>query len=390
MGNTPTKDSQQEMYASYIQKQQDLIFKQQQQINELYKYNLETQQITPNMFFQQGIANQNYENGRRILGNSLESNEQFQQGNLPQGNLPQGNLPQNSLPQLPPANKQKLDPYKILNISKNYDEKTLKKAYLKAALVSHPDRGGTQEKFQLVSIAYTLLTKKLKEKDNSHSHNDLRNMSREYTQQQSNNPMLNTKMTDNFDIDVFNRIYEENKIPDAFDDGYGSWVNKNSELEQKKLFQNGFNKDLFNSTFEQYKKDQVKKSGSEMVKYKEPDVRISMKNQDSLMTLGQGKITDFGGTTEKLTFTDYKQAFTDGSLLIDTSSVDISDRSDSIDKIKSQRSKISYSLTPEDEKLVSLQKIEEQKAEENRLKRLKLYDEQHSQAFNKINSMMLK
>ena len=380
MGNTPTKDSQQEIYASYIQKQQDLIFKQQQQINELYKYNLETQQITPNMFFQQGIANQNYENGRRILGNSFESSGQFQQGSLPQA----------SLPQLPPANKQKLDPYKILNISKNYDEKTLKKAYLKAALVSHPDRGGTQEKFQLVSIAYTLLTKKLKEKDNSHSHSDLKNMSREYTQQQSNNPMLNTKMTDNFDVDVFNRIYEENKIPDAFDDGYGSWVNKNSELEQKKLFQNGFNKDLFNSTFEQYKKDQAKKLGSEMVKYKEPDVRISMANQDSLMILGQGKITDFGGTTEKLTFTDYKQAFTDGSLLIDTSSVDISGRSNSIDKIKSQRSKISYSMTPEDEKLVALQKIEEQKAEENRLKRLKLYDEQHYQAFNKINSMMLK
>ena len=32
MGNTPTKDAQQEMYASYIQQQQDLIFKQQQQI----------------------------------------------------------------------------------------------------------------------------------------------------------------------------------------------------------------------------------------------------------------------------------------------------------------------------------------------------------------------
>ena len=37
-------------------------------------------------------------------------------------------------------------------------------------------------------------------------------------------------------------------------------------------------------------------------------------------------------------------------------------QSDSIDKIKSQRSKISYSLTPEDEKLVALQKIEEQKS----------------------------
>ena len=56
----------------------------------------------------------------------------------------------------------KLDPYKILGISKNFDEKTLKEAYLKAAMVSHPDRGGTQDEFQQVSIAYALLQKKLK------------------------------------------------------------------------------------------------------------------------------------------------------------------------------------------------------------------------------------
>ena len=71
MGNTPTKDAQQEMYASYIQQQQDLIFKQQQQINELYKYNLENQQMAPNMLFQQGIVNQDYENGITILHYSI-------------------------------------------------------------------------------------------------------------------------------------------------------------------------------------------------------------------------------------------------------------------------------------------------------------------------------
>ena len=377
MGNTPTKDAQQEMYASYIQQQQDLIFKQQQQINELYKYNLETQQMAPNMLFQQGIVNQNYENGRRMLGSNF------------QGGMPST---QTQLPQLPPATKPKLDPYKILGISKNYDEKTLKKAYLKAAMKTHPDRGGTQAKFQLVSIAYTLLTKKLKEKDNSHSHQDLRNMSREYTQQQANQPMINTKMTDNFDVDVFNRIYEENKIPEVYDEGYGSWMEKNTnpEIEQKKLFQNGFNKDMFNATFEQYKKEQSQKTGNQLVQYKEPEVRMSMKNQDSLMTLGQGKITNFGGTTDNLSFTDYKQAFTDGSMLIDTSSVDISDRSGSINQIKAQRSKISYTMTPEDEQRLALQKIEEQKAEQNRIQRLQVYDQKHGQAYEKIHSMLLR
>ena len=377
MGNTPTKDAQQQMYASYIQQQQDLIFKQQQQINELYRYNLETQPLTPNMFFQQGIVNQNYENGRRMLGS---------------GNFQEPLPSHTQLPQLPPATKPKFDPYKILGISKNYDEKTLKKAYLKAAMKTHPDRGGTQAKFQLVSIAYTLLTKKLKEKDNSRSHQDLRNMSREYTQQQANQPMINTKMTDNFDVDVFNRIYEENKIPEVYDDGYGSWMEKNTnpEIEQKKLFQNGFNKDMFNATFEQYKKEQSQKTGNQLVQYKVPEVRMSMKNQDSLMTLGQGKVTNFGGTTDNLSFTDYKQAFTDGSMLIDTSSVDISDRSGSINQIKAQRSNISYTMNQRDEQRLALQKIEEQKAEQNRIQRLQVYDQKHGQAYEKIHSMLLR
>ena len=59
------------------------------------------------------------------------------------------------------------DPYKILDIPKDYNEHALKKAYLKAALKTHPDRGGTPALFQKVSIAYALLQNKLKERDNS-------------------------------------------------------------------------------------------------------------------------------------------------------------------------------------------------------------------------------
>ena len=39
MGNTPSHQQQNtNIYSSYIQQQQDLIYKQQQQINELYKF----------------------------------------------------------------------------------------------------------------------------------------------------------------------------------------------------------------------------------------------------------------------------------------------------------------------------------------------------------------
>ena len=134
MGQTPSKDAQYaELYSSYIQQQQNLIAQQQSQINSLYQMNLESQQQMPaNMFFQSDM-NQN-------------------QGYLGQGQ--QGYQQQNPLPQLPSA-KPKLDPYKILGIGKNYDEKSLKKAYLKKAMKAHPDRGGTPQEFQKISKSTT-------------------------------------------------------------------------------------------------------------------------------------------------------------------------------------------------------------------------------------------
>ena len=58
MGNTPSHQQQNtNIYSSYIQQQQDLIYKQQQQINELYKFNLQSQQQMPsNVFFQISLS----------------------------------------------------------------------------------------------------------------------------------------------------------------------------------------------------------------------------------------------------------------------------------------------------------------------------------------------
>ena len=359
MGQTPSKDKQvSDLYSSYIQQQQNFINQQQSQINDLYQMNLQNiQQMPPNTFFQS------------------DTNQHQQQ-----------------LPQLPnPKRKIKLDPYKILNISKQYDEQLLKKAYLKAAMKYHPDRGGSPSDFQKVSIAYTLLKQKLKDNDNSHSHDQLKQDADNYFNTQQNQPKVNVNMTENFDVDVFNKIYNENKIKDVYDEGYSSWMNSTNsiESENEKLFQNGFNKDLFNSTFEQYKKSKSQNS-QQLTKFTEPDIRISMKNQDSLMTLGRDKISDFGGTTDNLSMTDYKQAFTDNSTLIDTSSVDITGRAHSINGIKSQRSNISYTMTDKDKQYYATQQMQDKQKEQDRLQRLNVYDQKHKASYEQIHSMLLR
>lgn len=389
MGQTPSKDAQYaELYSSYIQQQQNLIYQQQQQINSLFNSNLQNQmlqqQMPPNMLFQYDMNQFQGQQAHHWQQQQQQQQQQWQTQSSPQTSFTQLQLP---------SAKPKLDPYKILGLSKEYDEKMLKKAYLKAAMKSHPDRGGSPQAFQQVSIAFTLLQKKLKERENNHSHEQLRDGAREYYNQQLNTPKINTKMTEKFDIDVFNQIYEQNKIPDVYDDGYGDWINQNPALEsgQTKMFQNGFNKDMFNATFESYKKEQAKNNPqNQLVKYQEPEVKISMSNADSIMTLGQGKITNFSGQSDNLTYTDYKQAFTDGSMLIDPSTVDTSGRANSMRGIKSQRSNISYQMTQEDQIRLAQQQAFEAKAERDRISRLNVYDRQHGEAYEKIHSMLLR
>ena len=115
-----------------------------------------------------------------------------------------------------------------------------------------------------------------------------------------------------------------------------------------------------------------------------------MKNQDSLTILGQDTINNFGGETDNLSYTDYKQAFTDGSTLIDIHSININDRSNSMQSIKTERSNLSYTMNSEDQRKYAIQKLEEENAEKKRIQRLQIYDQRNSQAYDKIHSLLLR
>ncbi|KLO17381.1 hypothetical protein SCHPADRAFT_925865 [Schizopora paradoxa] len=50
------------------------------------------------------------------------------------------------------------DYYKVLGVARDADERTIKKAYRKAAKTAHPDKGGSEEKMAAVNEAYEVLS----------------------------------------------------------------------------------------------------------------------------------------------------------------------------------------------------------------------------------------
>ena len=363
MGNSNSQPIE-DTYNDYLTKQQKIIMAQQEQINKLSKMNLrqnilnnQHQQTPPNILFQK------HQPQPQI--NNQQNQQQFQI-----------------------ENKKKINPYTILNITKDYDETILKKAYLRMAIKTHPDKGGNVDDFQKVSIAYTLLLKKLNDQKNNHVHNELRDNSETYMNDQSG--VRNVKLNDNFDSNLFNKIYEENRLGNVYDDGYGGWMKSDTmgNTQQKKMFNGNFNHDMFNNEFNKYKRKQVS-MGNKIVKYNEPSNDISYKGKDSIMSLGQDKITNFSGECPSgLNYRDYKDAFSN-PYLINTDDVNIRGRARNINDIEVQRDNIQYTMSEEDIKMEQLKKLKEEQNETLRIQRLTNNDNIAFNTYDRIHQRMV-
>ena len=274
---------------------------------------------------------------------------------------------------------------KIFELNGDYDEVSLKKSYLKLAMVHHPDKGGDSQKFNKITQACNFLLKKLSEKDNNKTHHELKRENTDYVNNQNGDNRQNVNLSDKFDSSLFNKIYEENRLEGAYDGGYGDWIEKN-QFKSDKIEKKNIGKGNFNHIFQEQKKKQMKQ---DIIPYGEPQVSISYKGKDSLSILGEGKIEDFSGECQSgLQYRDYKDAFSN-TLFIDENSVDISKRSKTIRQVNSERKDISYKLSEEDLKKQKYIHLMEEKKEEERIKRLNTSDNNAFSSYDAIHQRML-
>jgi len=274
---------------------------------------------------------------------------------------------------------------KIFELNEGYDEVSLKKSYLKLAMIHHPDKGGEKQKFNKITQAYKFLLKRLSDKDNNKSHNELKKENTDYFNNQNSDNRQNVNLSDKFDSTQFNKIYEENRVDGAYDGGYGDWIEKN-KFKSDKIEKKTIGKGNFNRHFNEQKKKQLKQ---DIIPYGEPQVTISYKGKDSLSVLGEGKIEDFSGECQSgLQYRDYKDAFSN-TLFIDENSVDISKRSKTMRQANSERKNISHILSEEDlEKQNFIHNMEEKK-EKERIKRLNTSDSNAFSTYDAIHQRML-
>ena len=215
----------------------------------------------------------------------------------------------------------------VLNIQEEValTEETLKSAYKKMALRSHPDKGGSEEYFEAVTRAYAYLSEILKfmrggkrdaqggGKVDSASVQQRRDADTKQWDYGGEPVRLNAK---NLDMNAFNKLFEQTHMPDPDSDGYGDWLKSaDSKAAGSQKFKGEFNRDVFNRMFE----DEARKGGK-------PSTNLIVHPGQMALTLNPTSGVDLVGErpdsytaapNSRFQFTDLRGAYTSESTISD-------------------------------------------------------------------------
>jgi curved DNA-binding protein CbpA len=295
-----------------------------------------------------------------------------------------------------------INPYEVLNISKDFTWNELKEAYRKLAMNTHPDKqGGNKDLFNIITHCFKKLADELKLREEDKGHHDLKKQSNDYFHKMTNDTIphpsevmvsnANEKMT----ADKFNKNFEKCKLyEDEIEFGYGSKMEESTKVREdinieKLIKKNKIDSESFNALFN--KNVPVNKT---LIKYREPEPLILAKTLQ-FTELGGKRPDDYSSSLEKtntntLAYTDYMRAH-DGTRLVDPRLMKNVKEFKSVDEYEAYRdNKAKRTLSVRELKVEELKKMKEVKAEEERLVRLKLYDKKVEKSYEKASQLFLR
>jgi hypothetical protein len=192
----------------------------------------------------------------------------------------------------------------------------LKSAYRQASRAAHPDKGGSEAAFDAVNRAYVYVGKILDRVRGRTSAEETARMSAPVTMEAAmgsraaTTPALPSAppvklSAKKLDMTMFNRLFEENRLPDPVrDTGYGDWMKQESVGEGGIAAAGGL------ASFESAVREFGRKNPGAIVKRMEPDALMVGRGATVLGEDGGNFTAAFGSDTQ---FTDIKEAYTTGS-----------------------------------------------------------------------------
>lgn len=287
----------------------------------------------------------------------------------------------------------KYNPWEILGLEYNdYNIASIKKAYKRNALKYHPDKAGAkyENKFQLITQAYIYLLGKAEENVELDTKINRKVEKLDY-EDDINEGVENIYVSkDKFDINQFNKIFEQYKVPNSFDKGYADLMKEDFKsdnmIEDNQVFGKKFNNDIFNAHFNNIK---TKKKSTDMIEYKEPEALDSSFSNLNQSFFGMDDMNDFGSVNSgNLSYTDYKKAHVDETLLIDVNKVKYKTYN-SIDQLESDRSKLQYSMSPADRERYEYMERKKIEDDNRRMQKQRDHDNMIKNHYNKINQRLI-
>ena len=206
------------------------------------------------------------------------------------------------------------------------NEEALKAAYKKASLRAHPDKGGSEQAFDQVTRAYAYLGEILRRVRGGRS--EMVNVTEESPARLAaaredrseawklNEPVkLNPK---SLNMDVFNKVFEETRLPDPDGDGYGDWLKDPGATapgQGQNKFNGKFNRSVFNEAFEgeiKSRAQQAQGGQGRALAMRQPQALVMAPTMG--IELGRERPEDFtGANLNGLKYTDLRKAYTDES-----------------------------------------------------------------------------
>jgi len=271
-------------------------------------------------------------------------------------------------------------------------EELLKKAYKRVALKAHPDKGGTEEEFEAITRAHAYLgeillrikggRKKEGVVDAPEALQDTRKeASKDWEMVQP--VRLNPKK---LDMNAFNQMFEQTRIPDPEEDGYGDWLKgADGAAGSGPKFGGKFNRDVFNQAFEEEAAKRRAQGGEVTVRQPEALTLAPMSGVE-LGRSGGGSYTAAVGSSMK--FTDLKNAYTSENMITNQVS-DVRVEARSFDQYSSSRKQAPAPLSNQEMAGVMAAEAAAAKREEQRRLRAAQEDSLGSQYFERMKRLVI-
>jgi hypothetical protein len=213
--------------------------------------------------------------------------------------------------------------------SASLSEDLLKKSYKRAAIKSHPDKGGSEKEFEAVTRAYAYLVEVVKRVAGGSGRADAPIPSMDTVQTQRRDTAYQheapqTLDPKNLNMGMFNKVFEETRMPEPDEDGYGDWLKDEAGgAGPKNKFGGKFNRDVFNKVFEEDARSNSKSQA--IMTYHDPQEIIPVAGVE----LGRDRPSDYTApfNADGLQYTDLKNAYTrENTFSSKVANVQVSDR----------------------------------------------------------------